>query len=106
MMEHVLSILLISAGIMVVVFAKSFMKKVMGLGIIVNGMHAYLVASAYRQGGVAPILTPGMKLGGFVGSAVDPLPQALILTSIVIDISVTAVLLALYIRAVESGEIP
>jgi multisubunit Na+/H+ antiporter MnhC subunit len=47
---------------------------------------------------MAPILTPDLTPADIAARAVDPLPQALILTSIVIGLSVTALVVAIAIR--------
>ena len=56
-----------------------------------------MISLGYKIGGIAPILTD-LQLDYFLANSVDPLPQALILTSIVINLSITAVALSLIIR--------
>ena len=47
----------------------------------------------YTKGGNAPIIKKGMETAEYV----DPLPQAMVLTTIVIGVATTALLLALAI---------
>ena len=65
----------------------------MGLGIITMGIHLLLITMGYRKSGIPPIITPENMLT-FSQYSVDPLPQALVLTSIVIDLSITALALS------------
>jgi multicomponent Na+:H+ antiporter subunit C len=78
---------------------KSLLKIVIGLSIIDSGLNLLIVAIGYYKGGTAPIFSPGF-LENFksVSKMTDPVPQALVLTAIVIGFGVTAVALALVIR--------
>ena len=63
----------------------------------------------YRAGGVAPIVSRASggafaaagSASEFLATAVDPLPQALVLTSIVIGLGVTTLAIALCVRLYE-----
>lgn len=69
-------------------------RVVIGLALISHGVNMLILLSAGAPG-TAPILDPGSD-----PSAVsDPLPQALVLTAIVITFGVTAFLLALALRS-------
>jgi len=96
-MIHIFAITLIVIGFYGVIFKPNIIKKVIGLGILANGANLLLIIIGYKSGGIPPIATPS-NLGYFLTSAVDPLPQALVLTSIVIDVSVTAFALVLCYR--------
>ena len=85
-------------GIYCVVMKKNLIKKVIGLAIFTNSIHLLLISIGFREGGIAPIITP-LNQGILAASAVDPLPQALVLTSIVIQLSVTALALSITILA-------
>ena len=59
-------------------------------------MNLFLVVLGWRRGGAAPILSAeGAQ------TFVDPLPQALVLTSIVIGLGVIALMVALCVRLYE-----
>jgi len=87
-------------GICCVVWRRNMVKKVMGLGIFTNSIHLLLISMGFRKGGIPPIITPE-NVNYFVQHAVDPLPQALVLTSIVIQLSVTALALGIVILAYQ-----
>ena len=96
-MMHIFAITLIAIGFYGVMFKENIIKKVIGLGVMANGINILLIIIGYRSGGIIPIATP-TNLDQFLTSAVDPLPQALVLTSIVIAVSVTAFALMLCYR--------
>jgi multicomponent Na+:H+ antiporter subunit C len=92
------STLLAVLGIYCVVIKKNLIKKIIGLAIFTNSVHLLLISIGFREGGISPIITQA-NLGFFVAHSVDPLPQALVLTSIVIQLSVTALALSIAILA-------
>ncbi len=94
-LHYPIAILMFVVGIYCLLFRRNLIKMVIGLGILTNGVHLFLVSVGYKIGGAAPILTGG--LNQFAGAPVDPLPQVLVLTSIVIDISIVALALSLII---------
>ena len=96
MMPYIISMIVIATGLYAVLMKDNIIKKLIGLAVFSNGIHLFLVSIGYRAGGIAPIITD-MDFMRFASSAVDPLPQALILTSIVINLSVTAVGLSIAI---------
>lgn len=67
-------------------------RVVIGLGLVGHGANLIVLGSAGEPGAV-PIGT------GDLSAAADPLPQALVLTAIVITFGVTAFLLALTYRS-------
>jgi len=79
---------LLSSGLYLIM-DRTLLRVVIGLGLLSNGTHLLLLSTSGLEAGAAPILTDG------VGSVVDPLPQALILTAIVISFGVTALLLTI-----------
>jgi multicomponent Na+:H+ antiporter subunit C len=90
------SILLILIGLYAVLTKRSLIKIVIGLSIIDGGIHLLLIAIGYIRNGTAPIFSPGYEKAA--AQMVDPVPQALVLTAIVIGFAVTAVALSLVIR--------
>ena len=83
---------LISLGLYGVMAKKNLMKVFIALSLMETGVNLLLIAIGYISGGTAPI-----EDGNFA-IYVDPLPQALVLTAIVIGLSVTALALTLLIR--------
>jgi multicomponent Na+:H+ antiporter subunit C len=95
---------LIAIGLYGVVVKKNVVKIVISLAIMEYGINLLLVLIGYRSDGVAPIMEKNMssaELAEFAAHSVDPLPQALVLTSIVISLGVLAMLVAICIRLYE-----
>ena len=70
------------------------MKIVMGIVIMEYAVNFFLVLLGYKMGGIAPIVTENVREARFV----DPLPQAMVLTAIVISIASLAFIVAVCIR--------
>ena len=93
------AIALILIGLYAVLVKKHLTKIVIGLSIIDAGIHLLFVAIGFIKGGTAPIFSPkGIEMVQSGTPMVDPVPQALVLTAIVIGFGVTAVALSLVIR--------
>ena len=74
---------------------RSLLKVVIGFALISHGTNLFVTTGKLKRGAV-PILVEGYQ-----GPYVDPLPQALILTAIVISFAVTAFMLALYTEPIS-----
>lgn len=92
------ALILFVIGLYSVLIKRNLIKIIIGLIIMEYGLHLFLVTIGYRRGGIAPIIT---SVEGAVEPMVDPLPQALILTAIVIGLAVTALMVALAVRLYE-----
>lgn len=78
--------------------ARRLLRVVLGTALLGHGVNLMLLTSGrLKQGGV-PIL------GGAGGPYTDPLPQALILTAIVIGFGVTALLIVLAYRVYQEHQ--
>jgi multicomponent Na+:H+ antiporter subunit C len=95
---YALTLALAGVGIYGLLAKKNMLKKVLGLAILDHAVNLLLVAVGYRAGGGAPILLAGDDPAAFVRGSVDPLPQALVLTSIVIGLGATMLLVAMVLR--------
>lgn len=89
---------LMALGIYCIVWRPNLVKKIIGLGIFSKSIHLLLITTGFRPGGIPPIVTPD-NIQSFASLSVDPLPHALVLTSIVIDLSITALALGIAILA-------
>jgi multicomponent Na+:H+ antiporter subunit C len=89
---YVVVIILFCLGMYTIITQKNLIKMVIGFSIVESSLILLLILVSYKPGGTAPILDKGYEI------VVDPIPQALALTSIVIGGSVTAVMLALVIK--------
>ncbi len=77
---------------------KNLLRIILGIGLFSHGAHLMLMAITGLKKGAAPILGEGAD------TFTDPVPQALILTSIVISFALTAYMLVLGYRTyVEYG---
>lgn len=77
------------------VLDRTLLRVVIGLGLISNATNLSLMVTGGLEAGAAPIVSDRPQV------LVDPLPQALILTAIVIGFGVTALLLALSYRTYQ-----
>jgi multicomponent Na+:H+ antiporter subunit C len=100
-MVYALCLVLFLVGLYGVLTKKNTVKIVVGLSIIEYAVNLFLVLLGYRKNGAVPILEPATNLTDFLSRAVDPLPQALVLTSIVIGLGITSLGIALCIRLYE-----
>ncbi|MDR2873418.1 MAG: cation:proton antiporter subunit C [Methanobrevibacter sp.] len=82
-------------GLYAAIFLDNIIKKIIGLSFIEEGANLFLITLAYRADGIVPIFLSGMNPQWFAENSAYPLPQALVLTSIVIGASTLAVMLAI-----------
>lgn len=87
------------------VLQRTLTRVILGLGAMGHGANLLLLASGGRAG-TPPLVAEGDQavIVGAGGAFVDPLPQALALTAIVISLAVTAFLLALAYRSWQLHE--
>ena len=98
-LNYIASFFLIVLGLYCIVVKYNLVKTVIGLSIMDYGVNLLIISIGYNPGGTAPIFTEGeLKAASFF---VDPIPQALTLTSIVIGACVTAMSLSLVIKLKE-----
>ena len=86
---------LVVIGIFAAIFLDNIIKKIIGIAFIEEGANLFIATLTYKSGGIVAIILPGMNPEWFATNAVYPLPQALVLTSIVIGASTLAVMLAI-----------
>ncbi|QOR67997.1 cation:proton antiporter subunit C [Cytobacillus suaedae] len=89
---YIVVIILFCLGMYTILTQKNLIKMVIGFTISESSLILLLILVSYKPGGTSPILDKAYEI------VVDPIPQALALTSIVIGGSVTAVMLALVIK--------
>ena len=101
---YLLTFAVFIVGVYAVVAKKNIIKIIIGLLLIDYAVNMLLVLVGYRTGGAAPILQKGQAAGEFAAASVDPLPQAMVLTSIVIGLGLTALMVAMAVRLYEKYE--
>ena len=100
-MVYALCMVLVVIGLYGIVTKKNVIKMVISLAIMEYGINLFLVLIGYQKGRGAPIMEANMSPTEFLARSVDPLPQALVLTSIVISLGVLALMVAICIRLYE-----
>ena len=105
-MLYSMCFLLFIIGLYCVLVKKNMVKIVLGIVIMEYAVNLFLIMLGYRAGGIAPILSPNEYTAGtvdasFIQSSVDPLPQALVLTAIVISLGSLALMISICIRMYE-----
>ena len=95
--NYITAALLLVLGMYVICTQKNLIKIVLGMGIVDYGINLLIVSIGFNDGGSAPIYSFPDLINGAVHHFVDPIPQALTLTSIVIGACVDAMALSLVI---------
>ena len=89
---------LFGCGTWLLLRARTF-DTVLGLTLLSYGVNLFLFASGRLVTGSPPIVVKAVKGAAAAAPVADPLPQALVLTAIVISFAMTALLLAIALRA-------
>ena len=89
-----LCFILFLVGLYGLITRRNLIKIVISLSIMEFSIFLMLAMIGYIDNGVAPIVQPDILAPTYV----DPLPQAMVLTAIVIGLATTALLLAIAIR--------
>ena len=97
-MLYILCFVLFAVGLFAVATQKNIVKIIMGVAILETAVNLFLIMVGYRIGGRAPIITREIDRAEWIARAVDPFPQAMVLTSIVISLGVLALLISLALR--------
>lgn len=111
-MLYALCFILFIVGLYCVLVKKNMIKIVIGLLVMEYAVNLFLIMLGYHAGtpdatGVAPIVdktflvTNTQVSADFIARSVDPLPQALVLTAIVISLGSLALTVSICIRAYE-----
>jgi len=90
---YLLCLMLFCSGLYCILRKRNIIKIIIGVLIAEYAVNLFLVLLGYRMEGRAPIFSKE----GPIANMVDPLPQALVLTSIVIGLATTALLVAIAI---------
>jgi multicomponent Na+:H+ antiporter subunit C len=101
MLPYLLAMVLLGIGVYAIACKKNLIKTIVGVIVIDYAVNLFLLLQGYRAGGRAPILSEGEGAAEFARHSVDPLPQAMILTSIVIGLGMVALMVAMALRIYE-----
>ncbi len=80
--------------------SRDLVHSVMCLAILQSSTYVLLLAIGFRKGGAAPIFADWLSPGQLT---VDPVVQALMLTDVVVEAVVVALLLAMVVKAHEKA---
>ncbi len=105
-MEIYLSLIvgLYFAASVYLLLSESLIRMLIGVALLGNGVNLLIFTSGRITREVPPIIAESAKAGKVIGEAAmaNPLPQALILTAIVISFALFAFVLVLTYRAYET----
>ena len=99
LLPYIVSAWLFTCGLYGIVTSRNLVHTVICLAVLQTSTYVLLLAIGYRVGGAAPVfadISPG-KL------TVDPIVQALMLTDVVVEAVVVALLLAMVVKAHEKS---
>lgn len=94
MISYIMCFILFLVGLYGVITRRNLVKIAVSLSIMEISTFLFFALLGYVDNGVAPIVDPADPVKTYV----DPLPQALVLTAIVIGLATTAMLMAIIIR--------
>lgn len=94
MTAYWLCFILFLVGLYGAITKRNLIKIAISLSVMEFSTFLFFALIGYIEGGVAPIVDPADPEKVYV----DPLPQALVLTAIVIGLATTAMLMAVIIR--------
>ena len=86
--------ILILIGLYGALTNRNMLRMIIAFSIASTGVNLVLVAVGYMHGRTAPILDAAVPVAAAAARIIDPVPQALVLTAIVIGVGVTALMLA------------
>ncbi len=99
LLPYVVSAWLFTCGLYGLVSSRNLVHSVICLAVLQSSTYVLLLAIGYRVGGAAPVFTdiaPGTL-------TVDPVVQALMLTDVVVEAVVVALLLAMVVKVHEKS---
>jgi len=91
---YVAAVGLMLIGIAGMVLSAHLVRIIFGIVLLEAGANLLLLLATYREGAAAPIFVKGE----FPAVMADPVPQALVLTAIVIGVGILALTLSLALR--------
>ena len=100
-MVYVFCLVLMCVGLFGALTQKNLVKIIVSVAVVEYAVNLFLILLGYRAGGQAPIMQRAAD-PAFAHGAVDPLPQAMVLTAIVIGLGVLALMVAIALRLYQS----
>lgn len=97
MLPYLGCIILFLIGVYAILTKRNLIKIAIGFCLLEYAVNLFFALIGYKKDALAPIYTNAYQTQNFV----DPIPQALVLTAIVIGLGTTALLLSVAIRIYE-----
>ena len=94
---YLLCLVLFMVGLYCVVRKRNLIKIIIGIGIMEYAVNLFFILAGYRKEGRCPIFAADQAIKNMV----DPLPQAVVSTTIVIGLALMLLLVAIAIRIYE-----
>lgn len=91
---YILCLILFLIGLYAVVRKRNLIKIIIGIGIMEYAVNLFFILLGYRDQGRSPILASDQTIKNMV----DPLAQAVVLTSIVLGLAIMLMLVTIAIR--------
>lgn len=91
-MGMIIAFLLFFIGIYGLIARRNIVKSIISFAIMQSAIILYFLSAHHQNGAIPPML----EIGAALPSMADPLPQALMIASIVIGVSITAVGLTMF----------
>jgi multicomponent Na+:H+ antiporter subunit C len=98
MIAYFACVVLLLIGLYAVVTKRNIIRIIIGFSLVEYAVNLLFALVGFKTGGIPPIIT---NVAQSRSNFVDPLPQALVLTAIVIGLATTALMLALAMRIYE-----
>ncbi|MBK9441587.1 MAG: cation:proton antiporter subunit C [Comamonadaceae bacterium] len=95
--------LLILIGFYGALTQRNLLRMIVAFTVADSGVNLVIVSIGYMRGRTAPILDATLQAADAAARIIDPVPQALVLTAIVIGVGVTALMLAYVYRLYEKN---
>lgn len=95
--------LLILIGVWGILARPNLFKIAIATSVMETGVNLLILSVGYIRGRTAPILDSAADAADAAARMTDPVPQALVLTAIVISLAVTALQLSYAVRLRASG---
>lgn len=97
-------ILLFLAGLWGIISQKNIIRIIISFSVVDTSIHLILVSIGYIRNKTAPIIDAAVEKTNAAAEIVDPLPQALVLTAIVIGVGITALMLTYALKLFKENK--
>jgi multicomponent Na+:H+ antiporter subunit C len=94
--------LLVLIGLYGALTQRNLLRMILAFTVASTGVNLVIIAIGYLRGRTAPILDAAVPVAEAAQRIIDPVPQALVLTAIVIGLGVTALMLAYAYRVFQT----